>query len=236
MLLSSATAIYYGTNSVSKVYLGSTQKWPTNVPVSGDPSLSLGTQVSWTSGTYFDSWTSQSGVTTEDAPGTPYTNNLCWQMFYSHVALKISATTQRAGVATAINGTNTIRIRAAIASANNTQTGFTSEAQYASQSFSYTAGGFNQLTFTSQLNIPANRYFLLGVVSGPFYRTFKTLAANRTAVVGGTTAAVTAINKTWWGAWPSGPTTGIPTQLGGSSTFTEWSNIIPVTSYKFETV
>jgi len=175
-------------------------------------------------------------VTTEDAPGTPYTNNLCWQMFYSHVALKISATTQRAGVATAINGTNTIRIRAAIASANNTQTGFTSEAQYASASFSYTAGGFNQLTFTSQLNIPANRYFLLGVVAGPYYRTFKTLTANRTAVIGGTTAAVTAINKTWWGAWPSGPTTGIPTQLGGSSTFTEWSNIIPVTSYKFETV
>jgi len=236
MLLSAATAIYYGTNSVSKVYLGSTQKWPANVPVSGDPSLSLGTQVAWTSGTYFDSWTSQSGVTTEDAPGTPYTNNLCWQMFYSHVALKISATTQRAGVATMINGSNTIRIRAAIASANNSQTGFTSEAQYASASFSYTAGGFNQLTFTSQLSIPANRYFLLGVVAGPYYRTFKTLAANRTAVVGGTTAVVTAINKTWWGAWPSGPITGIPTQLGGSSTFTEWSNIIPVTSYKFETV
>lgn len=235
MLLSSATAIYYGTNSVSKVYLGSTQKWPVGI-ASGDPSLSLGTQVAWTSGTYFDSWTSQSGVTTEDAPGTPWTNNLCWQMFYSHVALKVSATTQRAGVATAINGSNTIRIRAAIASANNTQSGFASEAQYASQSFSYTAGGFNQLTFTSQLNIPANRYFLLGVVAGPFYRTFKTLAANRTAVIGGTTAAVTAINKTWWGGWPSGPTTGIPTQLGGFASFTEWSNIVPVTSFKFETV
>jgi hypothetical protein len=236
MLLTSATAIYYGSNSISKVYLGSTQKWPVSGPVSGDPALSLGTEVAWTSGTYFDTWTSQSGVTTEDAPGNPFTNNLCWQMFYAHVPLKISATTQRAGVATMINGSNTIRIRAAITSVNNTQSGFGSEAQYANQSFSYTAGGFNQLAFTSQLNIPGNRYFLLGVVAGPFYRTFKTLTANRTAVVGGTTAVVTSINKVWWGAWPSGPTTGVPTQLGGSSTFTEWTNIAPVTSFKFETV
>lgn len=31
MLLSNATALYYGTSSVSKVYLGSTQKWPTGL-------------------------------------------------------------------------------------------------------------------------------------------------------------------------------------------------------------
>ena len=216
--------------------IASTKRAVASGPTSGDSALSLGTEVAWTSGTYFDSWTSQSGVTTEDAPGTPYTNNLCWQMFYAHVAIKISATTQRAGVATMINGNNTISIRTAVAGSNNTQSGFSGETQRASQSFSYSAGGFNQLTFTSQLSVPANRYFLIGVTSGPYYRTFKTLNANRTAVVGGTTAVVTAINKTWWGAWPSGPTTGIPTQLGGVSTFTQWDNIIPVTSYKFETV
>lgn len=218
------------------ISLMASTKRVSNAPVSGDGALSLGTEVAWTSGTYFNSWTSQSGVTTEDAPGTPYTNNLCWQMFYAHVPLKISATTQRAGVATAVNGNNTIAIRSAIASSNNTQSGFTGETQRASSSFSYTAGGFNQLTFNSQLDIPANRYFLLGVTSGPYYRTFKTLNANRTAVVDGTTAVVTAINKVWWPGWPSGPTTGIPTQLGGSATFTEWTNIVPVTSYKFETV
>jgi hypothetical protein len=216
--------------------LASTKIATVSGATSGDPALALGTEVAWTSGTYFDSWTSQSGVTTEDAPGTPYTNYLCWQMFYAHVAVKISATTQRAGVATMINGTNVIAIRTAVASVNNTQSGFTGETQRASQAFSYTAGGFNQLTFSSQLSVAANRYFLIGVTSGPYYRTFKTLNANRTAVVGGTTAVVTAINKTWWGAHGSGPTTGIPTQLGGSSTFTEWSNIIPVTSFKFETV
>lgn len=236
MLLSNATAIYYGSTPISKVYLGSTQKWPASGPVSGDPALSLGTEVAWTSGTYFNSWTSQSGVTTEDAPGDPSTNRLCWQMFYAHVPIRISVGSQRAGVATRINGTNTITIRTALASVANTQSGFTGETNRATASFSYAAGGFNQLSFTSQFSVPANRYFLIGVVDGPFYRTFKTLTANRTAVVSGTTAVVTAINKTWWGAWPSGPTTGIPTQLGGSATFTEWSNIIPVTSYKFEVV
>ena len=134
-----------------------------------------------------------------------------------------------------LSGSNTIRVRAAISSVNNTIGSFTGENFYSgSVSYNYTAGGFNQLTFTSQLNIPANRYFLIGVVSGPYYRNFKSLADNRTAVIGGTTAAVTAINKVWWGSWPSGPTTGIPTQLGGAATFTEFTGYIPITSTKFE--
>lgn len=233
MLLTNATAMYYGSSVVSKVYLGSTQKWPVVGLVSGDPALTLGTEVAWTPGTYFDSWTSQSGVTTEDLPGTPWTNRLCWQMYYAHVGVKITATTNRFGVATAINGSNTIQVRGAVSSANNTVGSFTGEAQYANRSFTYTAGGFNELPFLSQFNVPANRYFLLGVTAGPFYRTFKSLAANRTAVSGGS-AIVTAINTVWWGAWPSGPSTGIPTQLGGVSTFTEYSGYAPVVSAKFE--
>ncbi len=236
VLLSDADALYYGTNQISKVYLGTTQKWPVQSgPVSGDPSLSLGTEVSWTSGTYFDSWTQQSGVTTTDI-ASYNTNNLVWQLFYAHKSVRISTGTNRVGIVPYQGGTNTITLRAAVSSTNNTTGSFTGEAQYGTTSGSYTAGALREFGTTTTLTIPANRYFILGITSGPFYRTFKTLAANRTAVANGE-AVVTVINKFWWPGWPSGPTTGIPTQLGGATSgYTERSGFVPVTSFKFEIV
>ena len=236
MLLSDADALYYGTSSISKVYLGSTQKWPvSNDPTSGDPALSLGTTVAWSSGTYFDSWTQRDGVTTTDIANYN-TNNLVWQLFYAHKAIRISIGTQRFGINAYQSGSNTISPRAAVSSTTNTIGSFTGEAQYGSLTGSYTGGVLRELAFTSNLNIPANRYFLLGVTSGPFYRTFKTLAENRTAVTNNE-AVVTVVNKFWWPGWPSGATSGIPTQLGGSAGgYTERTGFVPVTSFKFEIV
>ena len=200
----------------------------------GNSPVDVGTQVAWSSNTYFDSWTSQSGVTTTDA-GSLDTNNLVWQMFYAHVALTLrSSSGTRYGINPRLNGTNTISCRAAISSVANTIGSFAADTQYGTGSGAYTSGVLREFAFTSTLNIPADRYFLLGIVSGPFYRCFKTLAANRTATIGGSNI-VTVFNKFWHGAWPSGPTTGIPTQLGGAATFTEISGYMPVTSFKFET-
>lgn len=236
MLLSNADALYYGTSSISKVYLGSVQKWPVaSGPVSGDPALALGTEVAWTSGTYFDSWTQQAGVTTTDIANYN-TNNLVWQLFYAHKSVRISSGTNKVGVNPYLNGSNTITLRAAVSSANNTVGSFTGEAQYGSTSGSYTGGVLREFNTTTTLTIPANRYFVLGIVSGPFYRTFKTLAANRTAVTNNE-AVVTVLNKFWWPGWPSGATTGIPTQLGGSAGgYTERSGFATMTSFKFEIV
>lgn len=203
-------------------------------PVSGDSNLAIGTQVTWTPGTFFDSWTSQSGVTTTDIASRD-TNNLQWQLFYAHVGVKITTGTQRALVNPRQNGTNIVSGRGAVASANNTIGGFTGEAQFATHAVtSYTAGTPFYLTQNTQFDVPANRYFLLGIVGGPFYKVHKTLAANRTAVYSGN-AIVTAIPRFWWPGWPSGPTTGIPTQVGGAQPgFTEYTGYIPVTSFKFE--
>lgn len=201
-----------------------------------------GTLVPWTSGTYFDSWTSQSGLTTTDLPSTNTaggsstynTNNLVWQMFYAWQSITLPILSPGYGIATTVNNTNSTSLRYSQSSTDSIASNFIADVQIGSQGVTaYTAGGLYTAPITVAKTVPASRYFLLGVVAGPFYKSFKVLAANRTATVGGN-PVVTAINKLWWGSWPSGPATGIPTQLGGSASgFTEFSGYIPVTSFKF---
>ena len=192
-----------------------------------------GTAVPWTSGTYFNSWTSQSGVTTSDI-ASYNTNNLVWQLFYAWQAITIPSQNPAWGIATTVNGTNSSALRYSLSSVDATIGSFGADAQIgANITSSYTAGGFFVGQTTASRSIPANRYFLLGITSGPFYRSFKTLAANRTATIGGN-PVFTVINKFWWPGWPTGATTGIPTQLGGSqSGYTEQSGYMPVTSFIF---
>lgn len=190
-----------------------------------------GTVVNWTNDTYFDSYTSQSGVTTTDGTNT---NNLCWQLYYAHQALTIPADgVNRVGIDSTTNGSNSITWRYAISNANNTLGSFAADAQFATQSFSYTAGGFNQQPADSAVSIPANRYFLIGVVNGPFYRATKLLANSRTAWLG-STPYITVFNTFYQSGWPTGPLTGIPTDLGGSATFTKHTDRVSVTSVKFK--
>lgn len=199
--------------------------------------VSIGTTVDWTPGTYFDNWTSQSGVTTTDL--TLNSNNLVWQLYYAHKAIKISNTTQRVLVVPYQGGSNTVRLRKTISTQDDTLGSFaadTSQAPASGNGFTYTAGGtVIQLTNNSLISIPAKRYFMLGIEAGPFYRTFKALEQNRTAVYNGENI-VTVVNKVYWPGWPSGPTSGIPTTLGGAATFTEYSGYVYVMSAKFELV
>lgn len=193
---------------------------------------SVGTAVAWTQGTYFDSYTSQSGVTTSDLSPT---NNMCWQLFYAWKDVTIGTGAVGLGVNTYANGTNSIQYWRSTSSATSASGSFPSATQIGSSAgnFSYSAGGFNEVTPSASSTITAGKYFLIGTVNGPYYRTFKTLAANRTAQVSGV-SYVTALNRIWYGPWPSGPTSGIPNQIGGpTSGYTEYNGYVPVMSVKF---
>jgi len=173
-----------------------------------------GTIVPYTALTYFNAFTSQSGVTTTDAFNS---NNGCWQLYYSHSAITIS-NGRNVGLNSYANGSNTWAWFVAISNSNNTIGNWGSvSAITTSTSFGYSAGGFNISPLTQSVTIPANRYFLIMNNGGPFYRTIKTLASNRTAQIGGLNY-VTVCNKVALGNWPTGGTTIIPSQFGGAGT------------------
>ena len=173
-----------------------------------------GTIVPYTTLTYFDAFTSQSGVTTTDAFNS---NNGCWQLYYSHSAITIS-NGSNIGLNSYAGGSNTWGWSVAISNSNNTIGNWGSVSAITTNiSFNYSAGGFNVSTLTQRVTIPANRYFLIMSNGGPFFRTIKTLASNRTAQIGGINY-VTACNKVALGNWPTGGTTVIPSQFGGAGT------------------
>jgi hypothetical protein len=173
-----------------------------------------GTIVPYTTLTYLDAFTSQSGVTTTDAFNS---NNGCWQLYYSHSAITIS-NGSNVGLNSYAGGSNTWGWSIAISNSNNTIGNWGSvSAITSSTSFNYNAGGFNVSPITQTVTIPANRYFLIMNNGGPFFRTIKTLASNRTAQIGGLNY-VTVCNKVALGNWPSGGTTVIPSQFGGAGT------------------
>jgi hypothetical protein len=173
-----------------------------------------GTIVPYTELTYFNAFTSQSGVTTTDAFDT---NNGCWQLYYSHSAVTINNGSD-IGLNTYRAGSNTWSWSVAISNSNNTIGNWGSVSAITSNtSFSYNLGGFNVSPITQSVTIPANRYFLILNNGGPFYRTVKTLASNRTAQIGGSNY-VTVCNKVALGNWPTGGTTVIPSQFGGAGT------------------
>jgi len=211
-----------------------------NQGVASSP-VDIGTTVAWSSNTYFNAWSSQT-ATDSDLPisGLPglsgyNTNNLIWQPFYAHVAVQLTVAGNKWGYVPYQSGTNSVGLRGAISNIDDIFSNFNADSVIATTtSNSYTADVLNERAITTLFSVPARRYFLLGMVGGPFYRMFKTLAVNRTAQVGGT-SIVTGINHFYWGAWPSGPTTGIPTQLGGSATFTKVDGYVPVLSFKFTT-
>jgi hypothetical protein len=173
-----------------------------------------GTIVPYTALTYFNAFTSQSGVTTTDAFNS---NNGCWQLYYAHSAVTISSGSN-IGLNSYANGSNTWGWSVAVSNSNNTIGNWGSvSAITTNTSFNYVSGGFNVSSLSQRVTIPANRYFLIMNNGGPFFRTIKTLASNRTAQIGGLNY-VTVCNKVALGNWPTGGTTIIPSQFGGAGT------------------
>lgn len=190
-----------------------------------------GTLVAYTIGTYFDAYTQASGVTTTDGIST---NNGCWQLYYAHSAVTITTGSNKIGLNSYLNGNNSWTWYVAVSSISNTIGSWgTVSAITTLQGFAYATGGFNQSNITANVSVPANRYFLIMNTGGPFYRTVKSLAANRTAQIGGVNF-ITMCNKVCLGDWPAGGTTVVPTQFGGSGAgYTYYTAHTHVHSVKF---
>ena len=169
--------------------------------------------MAFTAGTLFDAYSSQDGVITTDAFPT---NNGAWQLYYAHDDITISSGTNTIGLNPYQNGTNSWTWYYAVASSTDSTGSWGAVGTLTpARSGAYTGGTLTYSNISSNIVVPANTYFLIANSSGPFYRTIKSLAANRTAMVGGS-PYVTAINKVALGTWPSGGTTTIPTQFGGA--------------------
>lgn len=197
------------------------------VPV--DSTLDLGTQVDWTANTIFDTWTSSSSTTTDGTNNV----NCVWQMFYAHKALRITSGTSGARIGTHTSGTNSWTWQYAISTDYNSQTNFTSPSTISTGGASYSSGATYASNYSATVSVPAKKYFLIGRVFGPFYYASRTLASNRTAVIGGV-PYFTVINKLWRGGDAATPMT-IPTQLGGSSgTWTVATSISQVAGFRFD--
>jgi hypothetical protein len=208
---------------------------PTGV-ISGDVNLSLGTQVAWTSNTYF--YTANSS-TVRGSDFVYDTNNMVWQVFYAHKQIRLFTGANRWGPIPRSSGSNTIALYQASSTATNTKSSFNSNvdvALSAAISASYSANTLYQAATQTAVTIPAKRYFLLGITGGPFYRSFLRTANNITAVFGGE-AVVTALNEVYVGPWPSGPGRGIPTLLGGNTaSYVRYTSNIYYSAFKFEIV
>lgn len=174
------------------------------------------TGVAWTSGDLFDAWSSRSGVTSSDQPGT---NTISWQLFQAHVAIEIpSGTSEAYGVNTYAIGNNSWTWWASVSTAPDTIGLFASPFQVAADARGYTSGEFCTAAATATLQVPAGRYFLIGVGNeGPFYRCFNTLAASRTAVIG-STPQFSALNRVYYGVQYNAGAE-LPDQVGGTGTF-----------------
>lgn len=196
-------------------------------PVTGG----TGTLISYTAGNYLDAYTQTSGVTSNDGINT---NNGCWQLYYAHSAVTITTGSNKIGLNSTANGSNTWGWYCAVSTTGDTIGSWGSvSAITTSTSFTYTAGGFNQSNITTNVTVPAGRYFLIANSGGPFYRTVKSLAANRTAQIGGANY-ITICNKVCMGNWPTGGSTTVPTQFGGSGTgYSFYSAHTHVHSVKF---
>ena len=203
------------------------------IDVASAASPSTGTIVNWTNDTYFDAYSSQSGVTNSDLPQT---NDLVWQLYYANAPLTIPADgINRLGLNTYLSGTNAWKFKVAISTVDDTLGNFGADTEFGSKDMnSYSMGGFNQSTAATLVTIPARRYFIIGVHTGPYNRTFKTLSGNRSAQIDGLTY-VTALNTIYYAPHSNTVISGVPTALGGSSNaFTTYNGYVAMYSIKFK--
>lgn len=217
------------------------------VPVSGSANVTLGTTVEWASNTwlYIAEGRANASLSSEYAFDT---NNMVWQLFYAHRSIRlpvssgaVSPTGGGARWSTIVrqSGTNNPQLYGAIANVDANLSEFKSNTDTALSgvlSINYTANTLWQGNISTALTIPANRFFLLGVTGGPYYKDYRRTANNYTAVSGGN-AIVTVINTAYTAGWPSGPARGVPTAIGGNTSgYTKLTGNILLAAFKFEIV
>lgn len=211
----------------------------TGIPVSGDANLTLGLTVEWSSNTYFYT----AGASTLGISGGDYqydTNNMVWQLFYAHRQIRIPVGSNRWGPIPRQGGNNSLKLRGIVSPDTNNKNSWGSNVETTLgdtvTSVTYSANTLYQTSTTAAITIPANRYFLLGIVGGPFYKTYRKTANNITAVNAGN-AIVTVLNEVYVGPWPTGPLVGTPSQLNGNvGTYLKFTSNIYYSGIKFEIV
>lgn len=219
------------------------------VPTSGDPNVSLGTTVNWTSNTWLYIAEGQANVRSPQYDTINYdTNNMVYQLCYAHRSIRlpvssgpVTASGGGARWSTIVRqgGTNTVRLFGAVANVNANLSDFKSNTD-TQLSGNYTANYATNTLFagdvTTQFTVPANRFFLIGIQGGPYYKNYRKTANNYTAVNAGN-AIVTVLNKVYVGPWPTGATSGIPRQIGGNtSNYNVLDSNILLAAFKFEVV
>jgi len=150
------------------------------------------------------------------------TNSPCWQMFYANQTTTFTQIKQY----TYTNGTNSWTYYISIApSAGSQSFAGATVSSIGSANTSYTSGGVTSTNVTSQ-TVNAGYYFLVGCVTGPYYKTFNASPSSYIFTLSGN-PKVTMVNSTYWknhGA--ADQTMNIPTQLGGSGTYNAPANTI----------
>lgn len=224
---------------------------PTVIPplTSGDANVSLGTTVEWSSNTWLYIAEGQANVRSATYDTVNYdTNNMVYQLCYAHRSIRLpvssGAVTASGGGArwsTIVRqgGSNTVRLYGAVANVNANLSDFKSNTD-TQLSGNYNANYIANTLFagdvTTQFTVPANRFFLIGVFGGPYYKNYRKTANNYTAVNAGN-AIVTVLNKVYVGPWPTGATSGIPRQIGGNtSNYNVLDGNILLAAFKFEVV
>lgn len=193
----------------------------------------IGTQVAWADDTYFDSYTSQSGISTADVTGS---NSLTWQLYYAHQTISIPAdAVNRIGLNTFSTQVASFKpIRFASGTNDSQITSFGGEKSLVgSNNLSSSPGAFVEQACNSATTIAAGSYFIIGV-GAIFYRTLKTQTSNRTAMLNGN-PVVTVLPTNWWATQGNYYSTGFPTVLGGTRTPSEnYTDKVVMLSIKFK--
>lgn len=219
------------------------------IPTSGDPNVSLGTTVEWSSNTWLYIAEGQANVRSAQYDTINYdTNNMVYQLCYAHRSIRLpvssGAVTASGGGArwsTIVrqSGTNTVKLYGAVANVNANLSDFKSNTDTqlsGNYSANYIANTLFAGEVSTQFTVPANRFFLIGIQGGPYYKNYRKTANNYTAVNAGN-SIVTILNKVYAGPWPTGATSGIPIQIGGNtSNYNFLNGNILLAAFKFEVV
>ena len=194
-----------------------------------------GTSFVWDPNSYFSTWADGQTSTSSALGNGGDTLGMVWTLYYTWQAITIPSGTSKIGMATWKNGTQGATGASgyySTSSVDNTLGSFptaTAKTTFSIAYANYYAGGLISGSNTSSVtNIPANRYFLIGITNGVAGRTYKTQAHNLTAYINDA-PAFTIVNKIWWRSTSS---TGIPSQLGGATTgYTEYSGYVNVLTH-----
>jgi hypothetical protein len=189
--------------------------------------LDLGDQIQWTDGAYFDSWTQTTTTSSHGGGGIrPF-----WQLYYAHKNISLKVVTSGIKLGTYGAGTNNWNWGIAIATSDNSTASFGTITEFATRSSTtYVSNAEYESNINQQIDIPAGRYFIIGNTYGPVYAAGKNYQYNRSAIINGE-PYFTAINKCWSGG--GNVTWEIPTQLGGTGSYSQSQPRVPVRSVKF---